>query len=98
MKPIHEQYEEETGKRWFTNPVCHGEVAYASWEYQKWLEERASRMRQTLYSVPSEGRVVSVAAKYHRNKAKINQNALAGECFEDGAMWAIEEIKRRNGI
>ena len=34
------QYEKETGNRWFTNPVCHGEIGFASWEYQKWLETK----------------------------------------------------------
>ena len=37
---LQEQYIEETGKRWWTNPVCHGEIGFASWEYQKWLETK----------------------------------------------------------
>jgi len=38
VEELQEKYEQETGKKWWTNPVCHGEVGFASWEYQKWLE------------------------------------------------------------
>ena len=31
---------ENPGKSWFTNPVCHGELAFVSWDYQLWLESR----------------------------------------------------------
>jgi transposase len=53
MKKIYEIYEEETGKRWFTNSVNHGEIAYASWDYQNWLEEKASRDSRILSAVPN---------------------------------------------
>jgi hypothetical protein len=32
-------YESETGKRHWENPVCHGEIAYASHAYQLFLED-----------------------------------------------------------
>ena len=37
---LQKQYETETGKKWWTNPVCHGEMGFASWEYQIWLEQK----------------------------------------------------------
>jgi len=47
MTGLQEQYEKETGKSWFTNPVCHGELGFASWEYQKWLEEKITKIYST---------------------------------------------------
>ena len=37
---LQKQYENESGEKWWTNPVCHGEIGFASWEYQKWLEQK----------------------------------------------------------
>lgn len=41
---IRKQYEIETGKKWFTVPFTHGEQAFASWEYQLWLEKKVSQV------------------------------------------------------
>lgn len=40
MSKLRKQFEKETNKSWWINPVCHGEYAYASWEYQCWLERQ----------------------------------------------------------
>ena len=42
MTKPQEQYEKETGKQWWINPVCHGELGYASWDYQLWLEDKVT--------------------------------------------------------
>ena len=39
---VREQFENETGEKWWTNPVCHGETGFASWKYQEWLEKKLS--------------------------------------------------------
>jgi len=44
---IREDYERTTGKRWLTNPVCHGELGFASWEYQLWLETQLFEIKQS---------------------------------------------------
>lgn len=36
------QFEKETGNKWMTVPVTHGELAFASWKYQLWLENKAA--------------------------------------------------------
>lgn len=51
---LREQYENETGEKWFIAPVCHGDTGFASWEYQTWLEEKASRDSRQLSAAPSE--------------------------------------------
>jgi hypothetical protein len=35
------QFEKETKENWMVNPVCHGEIGFASWKYQIWLEQKA---------------------------------------------------------
>lgn len=42
MNELQKQFEKETGKEWFVIPYTHGENAYASWEYQLWLEARVN--------------------------------------------------------
>ena len=37
---VQNQFEKESGKQWYIVPVSHGEVAFVSWEYQLWLEEK----------------------------------------------------------
>lgn len=44
MNKLQELYEKETGKYWMTNPVAHGELEFASWDYQVWLEKKASQL------------------------------------------------------
>ena len=44
MIEIQKQYETETGKKWWINPVAHGELAFASAEYQEWLEAKVSQI------------------------------------------------------
>jgi len=39
------QFEKETKENWMTNPVCHGELGFASWNYQKWLEQKAIQVQ-----------------------------------------------------
>jgi len=42
---VRKQFMDETkNDRWFTTPVCHGESAFASWEYQLWLEEKVAQL------------------------------------------------------
>ena len=43
---IRKQYETETGKKWCIIPYTHGENAYASWEYQLWLEKKVSQVEK----------------------------------------------------
>lgn len=50
MREITEIYKEETGKDWMINPVCHGELGFASWDYQLWLEAKV----QQLYGEPKK--------------------------------------------
>lgn len=42
MNELQKQFEKETGKKWLVIPYTHGENAYASWEYQLWLEARVN--------------------------------------------------------
>lgn len=37
-KELQEQFKKETGKDAIVYPAAHGEVGYASWDYQLWLE------------------------------------------------------------
>ena len=42
---LHEEYERSSGKKHWTNPVCHGELGFATWDYQIWLETEVIRLR-----------------------------------------------------
>jgi hypothetical protein len=48
IEQLREKYEQETKQRWWTNPVSHGEIAFASWEYQLWLENKLSAAEREL--------------------------------------------------
>lgn len=48
QQELRKEFEEKTGQKWFTNPVCHGETGYASWDYQLSLEDEVIRLREEL--------------------------------------------------
>lgn len=48
QQELRKEFEEKTGQKWFTNPVCHGETGYASWDYQLSLEDEVIRLRETV--------------------------------------------------
>ena len=45
------------GMKWWTNPVSHGEFAFASWEYQEWLE------RQIIALIQDHGTLTAIISK-----------------------------------
>ena len=45
MEKLRSEFEVIKNERWFTAPVSHGETAYASWEYQLWLENELLKAR-----------------------------------------------------
>lgn len=45
VRDVQKEFETATGRDWMTNPVCHGELGFASWEYQTWLESQVLRLR-----------------------------------------------------
>lgn len=54
-KQLQEQFEKETGKRWYDVPYTHGEIAYASWDYQLWLEAIALAKTPSVEASKAEG-------------------------------------------
>lgn len=48
-------FEDETGKKAIEAPYCHGEIGFASWDYQLWLEEKISNFDKKLAEVYKEG-------------------------------------------
>lgn len=40
MNELQKRFEESTKQKAFVNPVCHGEMGFASYGYHAWLEER----------------------------------------------------------
>ena len=51
---LQKQYENETGQKWFTNPVSHGEIEFASWEYQEWLENKVNQLKLSIMPAIAE--------------------------------------------
>ena len=45
---LEEIYQNETGKKWWVNPVCHGELGFFSDDYMKWLETKVSDGRRAI--------------------------------------------------
>ena len=35
-------------REWWTNPVCHGETGFASWDYQLWLEAKVAKGQRAI--------------------------------------------------
>ena len=48
MRKLEKEFEAETGKQALIAVVGHGEKAYASWDYQVWLENRVEELEQRL--------------------------------------------------
>lgn len=55
---LRQKYEEEIGKKWWTNPVTHGELGFASWEYQKWLEDKLSSPVEPVVKPANGGQII----------------------------------------
>lgn len=51
IEEVRRMFEEDEGKKWMTNPVCHGETGFASWDYQLWLENNLIQLQRQLDAV-----------------------------------------------
>jgi hypothetical protein len=88
-KELRDEFEKETGEKWWTNPVSHGEMAFASWNYQLWLEKKLSTafinggLHQSSVS-QFEPLVIlrPLIMKYQRHK--IDYDAISGKIVSEG--------------
>src|SRR5690348_8112095 len=80
-------YESETGKQWYVVPVCHGEVAFTSWEYQLWLEQRIANSQPSPHRLWEEVPVSELpekeTEKYSIDVPTILDNSLYGWGYYD---------------
>jgi len=104
---INNEYEAFTGKKFWTKPVRHGDVAFASWEYQIWLENELVKARESVLTVPSipltedlksdeQMRTVLPGTKMSEKKNVSGKPPLSEGhiCFERGhAMYEVFKFK-----
>jgi hypothetical protein len=69
-------YESETGKRHWENPVCHGEIAYASHAYQLFLEDLVISCEEELRRAHEEhDKLCDSLALVNEKDARITEQA-----------------------
>ncbi len=85
---LREQYEKETRKRWWTNPVCHGETGFAAWEYQTWLEEKVISHNKQIKAMIDEK--ISIAKSYPKTQGTTSY-------YYRGKLETLTELKNQLG-
>lgn len=77
MNP-NEEYEKITGKKWWINPICHGEYGFCSDEYMLWLESELKDERKNNKKLLEILRLAYIHYHGHSDKVKEIYEAITG--------------------